>query len=104
MTQSSIPDSSALIAMIPGYWMIGAHCTALVGRLIQRHEHVDTGTRIRPEIVPFVGASPERGQHRGRGMRSVYYVDGGLGDARMTTKVGTDQIAVPGPFIAGVAS
>src|SRR5436190_2050902 len=64
---------------------------------------MDVCTRIGSEIVPLVRARPNGGKNGSRGMATIYDVDSGLGNARMATEIGTNQITVPGPIIACVA-
>ncbi len=65
MAQSGIPGASAVVGMVPGDGMIGAHVAAFIGRFIQSHEHMDVWARIGSKIVPLIGTRPESWKHGG---------------------------------------
>ena len=82
--------------------MVVTHCAAVVGRLIDGGEDVDVAARVRPEVVPLVGAFPPRRQVGAGGMHPVRHLDGGPLDPGVALEVGPDQFAVERPVVLGV--
>src|SRR5437016_3874642 len=71
VTERGVPGAAAAVEMTPGDGVIGPHFPARVGRLVDGREHVETGPRIRLEVVPLVRPAPARRKLPRRGMHAV---------------------------------
>src|SRR5258708_2079337 len=66
MAHRGIPGTPAVIRVIPGNGVVGAHNAAVVGRLVDGQENIDQAGRIGSEIVPLVRAYPGGREHGSR--------------------------------------
>ena len=68
MAHRGVPAAATIDCLTPGDRVIGAHCAAGIGRLVERRQDLHRPARIAAKIVPFVGALPGCRQALGRGM------------------------------------
>src|SRR6266480_2007529 len=83
--------------------MIETERAAGVGGLVEGHQHVDISPWIDGEVIPFVRPDPPFGQHAGRRIHAVGYLDGGLLNGGMTHEVGPHESTVPWPIVQGIS-
>src|SRR4051794_31700417 len=98
-----VPGAPAVVLLVPGDRMIGAHAAVTVGRFVQPQEHLNLAARVGSEVVPLVGAVPALGQAGCGWMAAIFHLDGGSLNIRMAIEVCADELAVPWPVVLGVA-
>src|SRR5262245_58846098 len=65
VAERRVPRAPALVEPAPGDRMIGAHLPSRVRRLVERGEDMDAPARVGLEVVPLVGAVPDRREDPG---------------------------------------
>src|SRR4051812_50188243 len=101
--EGGVPGPTAIVLVVPGDGVIGAHAAASVGGFVQPQEHLNVTARVGAEVVPLVGAVPALGQAGCGWMAAIFHLDGGSLNIRMAIEVCTDELAVPWPVVLGVA-
>src|SRR6516162_6025785 len=102
MAHRGVPAAATIDCLTPGDRVIGAHCAAGIGRLVERRQDLHRPARITAEVVPFIGALPEGGQAFHRGMVRICDVDRRALNRRMAREPGAHEPAVPRPPILRV--
>src|SRR5699024_5802154 len=100
-----VPGTTAVVVLAPGDRVVLAHRVAawVVGVLVEGSQHVHVAPRVFLKRVPLIEAFPLRRQMRRGGMSRVFDHDRCVLLGGVTGEVGTDQVAVPGPVVFGVA-
>ena len=99
-----VPGAAAVVVVPPGDRVVGAHRVraGVVGRLVDRREHVHVRPRVRGEVVPLVDPRPLRRQPGRAGAARVADAHDRLLDSRMAEEVRADERSVPRPPVLGV--
>src|SRR5262245_34298562 len=103
VAQPGVPGAPAIVYMIPGDRMAGAHGAARVACLVKRRQNGEARTGGAAEIVPFVGTLPPGRQAPRREMSPVDHVDRRKLDRRVILEGRADQFVIPGPIVLGVS-
>src|SRR5437762_3149980 len=103
MANCRVPGAPTIVLVIPGNGMVDPHFATAIGLLINGHQHMHRIGWIGGEVVPLIDAHPLIRQRGGRRMIMIEYMNGSLLNAGMIVEEGPYQLAIPRPFVLGIA-